>query len=75
MASFICIQCMSAFEDIELPRRGSICFKCHLQGIRLGFTHGKEAFSGPTIGERQRKTVDDAAKAGIKAEPVGSRWI
>jgi len=75
MASFLCDTCNSAFVVDSLPPRGKICFKCHLQGIRIGFTHGKESFSGPTIGELQRKTVSDAAAKGIKAEPVGSRWI
>jgi len=75
MASFICNLCASAFVGDQLPPRGSVCFKCHLKGIRIGFTHGKESFSGPTIGELQRKTVSDAAAKGIKAEPIGSRWI
>lgn len=70
-----CDRCNNEFTAEEMPRRGAICFKCHLQGIRIGFTHGKEAFSGPTIGELQRKTVADAAKNGINAEPVGSRWV
>ena len=60
--------------DTELPRRGSVCFKCHLKTIRLGFTHGKEDFHGPTIAERQRQTVSDAAAKGITAEPV-TNWM
>ena len=75
MASFLCNQCSNTFVDDSLPRRGAICFKCHIKGIRLGFTQGKEEFKGPTIGERQRKTVADAAAKGIKAEPVGQRWV
>jgi cytochrome c5 len=58
-----------------LPRRGAICFKCHIGTVNLGFTYGKEDFHGPTIKERQEKQVADAKINGINAEPVGSRWI
>lgn len=75
MAIYTCKDCHSAFEHDDLPRRGEYCFKCHLKGIRLGYTYGKEDFHGPTIAERARKTVSDAAAKGINAEPVGTRWI
>jgi hypothetical protein len=58
-----------------IPRRGKICFGCHIKGIRLGFSHGKEDFHGPTIKERQQHQEKQAADAGIKAEPVGQRWV
>jgi hypothetical protein len=74
MKEFRCLTCLSTFMDDELPRRGSVCFKCHVKTIRLGFTHGKEDFHGPTIAERQRKTVSDAAAKGINAEPV-TNWM
>lgn len=74
MKEFRCLECLSTFMDSELPRRGSICFKCHVKTIRLGFTHGQEDFHGPTIGERQRKTVEDAKINGINAEPV-TNWM
>jgi hypothetical protein len=71
-----CKECGKSFEyDEELPRRGAICFGCHLKSIRLGFSHGKEDFHGPTIRERQREQEAQAAQAGIKAEPVGNRWV
>lgn len=70
-----CDNCSDDFTCEEIPRRGSVCFKCHLKGIRIGFTHGKEEFSGPTVGERQRKIIADAAKDGRTVEPVGSRWV
>lgn len=70
-----CDICSESFECDVVPRRGNVCFKCHLKGIRIGFTHGKAEFSGPTIGERQRQTVADAAAKGITAEPIGSRWV
>jgi hypothetical protein len=74
MKEFRCLTCLSTFIDDELPRRGSVCFKCHVKTIRLGFTHGKEDFHGPTIGERQRQTVSEAAAKGINAEPV-TNWM
>lgn len=72
---FTCDICGSEFEADELPRRGSICFRCHIKTVDIGFTHGKDNFHGPTIGERQRKQVADAKAAGIDAQPVGSRWV
>lgn len=71
---FICTDCGEIAHEVK-QKRGEICFKCHIRGIRLAFTYGKEVFSGPTIGEIQRKTVADAAANGIKAEPTGTRWI
>ena len=71
---FICLECGdNAYQVVQ--KRGEVCFKCHIKGIKLAFTYGKETFTGPTIGELQRKTISDAAANGIKAEPVGSRWI
>ena len=75
MKEFRCLECLSTFIDAELPRRGSICFKCHIRSINLGFTYGKEDFNGPTVRERAKEQERLAAEAGIKAEPVGSRWV
>jgi len=75
MGAINCQECGNLFTFDVMPRRGALCFKCHLQGIRLGFTHGKQDFHGPTIVERQRLQEKQAADAGIKAEPVGSRWV
>jgi len=72
---FTCNTCQNEFESDEIPRRGSICFRCHIRTIDFGFTHGKENFHGPTIAERQRHQVSQAAAAGITAEPVGQRWV
>jgi len=55
MVEFVCEQCMRSFYDEDLPRRGEICFGCHVKSVNLGFTYGKENFHGDTIGERQRK--------------------
>lgn len=75
MIDFVCETCQKKFQAEELPRRGSLCFGCHIKGIRLGFRHGQEDFHGPTVRERQRFQEAQAAAAGIKAEPVGSRWV
>ena len=71
---FTCIHCSKPFQSDEKPRRGEVCFKCHVKTIRLGFTHGQEDFHGPTIRERQRKTVEDAKINGYNAEPV-TNWM
>lgn len=76
MGNIACESCGKSFEfDEELPRRGPVCFGCHLKTIRLGFTHGKEDFHGPTIKERQDAQVATAKAAGIDAQPVGNRWV
>ena len=75
MSIFGCMLCNSTFEADELPRRGHICFKCHVKSIRMGFTYGKEEFHGPTVRERQQQQVKQAKDAGINAEPVGTRWV
>jgi hypothetical protein len=73
MTVFVCEQCDSRFVGDMMPRRGPVCFKCHVKSINLGFTYGKENFHGDTIKQRQEKIVADAAAKGITAEPV-SRW-
>jgi cytochrome c5 len=70
MAVFVCEKCESRWVEDSLPRRGSICFRCHLRTINIGFTYGKENFHGPTIKERQNKIVSDAAAKGITAVPA-----
>jgi hypothetical protein len=75
MLDLVCKECSKAFQVEELPRRGAVCFGCHVRTIRLGFTYGKEDFHGPTIRERQEKTVADAKINGYNPEPVGTRWV
>lgn len=74
MENFTCIYCNRPFMAEELPRRGEVCFGCHVKTIRLGFTYGQEDFHGPTIRERQAKTVEDAKINGYTAEPV-TNWM
>ena len=70
-----CNQCKKSFQVEEMPRRGSVCFGCHVKTIRLGFTYGRDDFHGPTIRERQEQTVRDAKINGYNPEPVGTRWV
>lgn len=74
MMELMCETCNKAFYVDEVPRRGFTCFKCHIKGVRLGFTYGQEDFHGPTIRERQRQTVEQAAINGYTAEPV-TNWM
>lgn len=75
MGSYTCEKCGKIEAVDSIPRRGAICFGCHVKTINLGFAHGKEDFHGPTIRERQRQQESQAQAAGIKAEPVGNRWV
>lgn len=75
MGSTNCTECGDVFTFDVLPRRGAVCFRCHLKGIRMGFTHGKEDFHGPTVRERQREMVESNAAKGNSIEPVGKRWV
>lgn len=72
--SLICHNCGREFREESIPRRGFLCFGCHVKTVNLGFTYGKEDFHGPTVRERQRKTVEDAAINGYNAEPV-TNWM
>lgn len=71
---YSCEICGKEVSD-AIQRRGAICFRCHIKEVRIGFTYGKEDFHGPTVAERQRKTVEDAKINGYNAEPVGNRWV
>jgi hypothetical protein len=75
MTSYRCEQCEKVEVVDIIPRRGKICFGCHIKGIRLGFKHGQEDFHGPTIKERQDKTIAEARANGLNPEPVGTKWI
>jgi hypothetical protein len=75
MTVFVCDKCDSRFVGDVLPRRGSICFKCHLKTVNIGYTYGKENFHGDTIKQRQDKAISDAAKEGRTIEPIGNRWV
>jgi hypothetical protein len=66
---FDCESCGRHATAEELPRRGHVCFACHVKTVDLGFKYGKDNFHGPTIKERQNKILSDAKAAGINAVP------
>jgi hypothetical protein len=66
---FDCENCGRSATAESMPRRGNVCFGCHVKTIDLGFKYGKDNFHGPTIKERQHKIVSDAKAAGIEAVP------
>lgn len=63
---FNCKRCGGFVSVNEVPRRGHICFKCHVKTVSIGFTYGQEDFHGPTVAERQRKIVQEAEASGTK---------
>jgi hypothetical protein len=73
MGSMICTNCGRTFTFDLVPRRGAICFGCHVKTVNIGFTHGQETFHGPTLKEREREILGDAAKKGIEVEYVGNK--
>lgn len=75
MGSINCTECGELFTFDVMPRRGAVCFRCHIQGIKFAYTYGKADFHGPTVVERQRKLVEDNAAKGNTIEPVGKRWV
>lgn len=74
MTVFVCERCDSRWVGDQLPPRGSICFRCHVKTVDIGFRYGKENFHGATIREKQNKIVADAAAKGVKAEPI-TNWM
>ena len=73
--TLFCEDCGDKFEVETLPRRGSVCFKCHLRGVRIGFTYGKQDFHGPTVRERASKQIEEAKSAGLEPAYVGKQWV
>ena len=63
--------------DSENDLKRQLCFKCHVKDVRLGFTHGQEAFHGPTEREQQRAMEDSPRfKSGeIQKIPVRKELI
>lgn len=67
----ICAHCKEdkSEDRFNLEVRGEICFGCHVKGVSLGFTHGKNTFHGPTFGELTRQAYKDAERTGEKIIP------
>jgi hypothetical protein len=75
MGTANCIECGDVFSFDVIPRRGKVCFKCHIGSIHLGFRDTKEVFHGPTVKERQVKQEAALTAKGVNWEPVGKRWV
>ena len=73
MGSLVCNQCGKTFTFDVVPRRGAICFKCHVGSVNLGFTYGRDNFHGPTIKERERDILANAERNGVVPEYVGNK--
>jgi hypothetical protein len=71
----LCARCEDAAHAAQHPEPVPACFACKVGSISLGFTWGREDFHGPTIRERQREQERVCAEEGVKAEPVGTRWV
>ena len=74
MAHKICTTCSTPCEIPDDAFRTQ-CFPCHLKGIRLGFTYGKEDFHGPTVRERQKAHESEMRAKGIDFAHVGKTWV
>lgn len=72
--SFDCDVCGRSTVVSEIPRRGTVCFGCHVRSVNLGFSYGREVFHGPTIREQEREIFEKAKYTGVQPEYVGSRW-
>lgn len=76
MGSVICTECGTKFAVDVMPRRGAVCFKCHIQSVRLGFSETKEVFHGPTHAERRAEIERDAAINGHQIERLPAKtWV
>jgi len=67
---FDCEICGKHIQAVEVPRRGMVCFGCHVRSISLGFRYGQDNFHGPTIKERQEKIIADAKINGSNPVPA-----
>lgn len=73
MGSMICLNCGKQFNFDVVPRRGQICFGCHIKNVNIGFTYGKENFHGPTLRERERDILQNAERNGVIPEYIGNK--
>jgi len=53
------------------------CFRCKIQAVAFDFSGVQDRVYGEglTNRETQERTVEDAARMGVAAEPVGARWV
>ena len=69
-----CSTCKRPIES-ENDLKRQLCFKCHVKGVRLGFTHGQEVFHGPTEREQQRAMEDSPRFKGGEIEKIPVRKV
>lgn len=70
------VACSSCGEPWDCDgQKRTECFRCHVRGIRLGFTHTKADFHGPTIRERAKAQEAEMTAKGVSFANVGSRWV
>lgn len=70
------------FEMGTAPKEWHFCEECGSGPLKrvydtakLQFSYGRDQFHGPTLKERQEKQLAECARDGVKAEPVGTRWV
>ena len=76
----VCVECERGLPSDKFnPESGSPdhCFRCRINGVRLGFRQGKEMFHGDslvggTIASDNRHTVAEARKQGHDPVPVST---
>lgn len=75
MGSLNCEECGRLFTFDVIPRRGAVCFRCHVKGVSFGFQQGQQMFHDKTIKEQEREIIDSAKREGRDIEYVGNRWV
>ena len=73
MGSLQCEQCGKVFTFDVIPRRGAICFRCHVKDVNIGFRYGQDNFHNTTLREQEREILGDAAARGVEVEYVGNK--
>jgi len=71
----LCARCEDAIHAQQHPSLMEGCFACKIETVGLTYAYGREDFHGPTIRERQREQEAICERDGVKAEPVGERWV
>ena len=69
-----CINCSAGLATENDKARG-ICFKCHIKGIRFGFTsvgYGRKSWNDSTIRETQRmyESMPNVEKISARKELI-----
>jgi hypothetical protein len=75
MGSLNCTECGRTFTFDVIPKRGAVCFKCHVGSIRFGFQQGQQMFHDKTIKEQEREIIDSAKREGRNIEYIGNKWV